>query len=795
MTSVPSKNPSELCRSCGQILDISAMLPLSVVACPVCSTSTTVLRHVGPFQLERLLGQGGMGAVYQAYDIGLRRPVALKVLNRSWSQDEKVTAQFEREAAITARVNHPNVVRVYSSGLSHGIFYIAMELVTDGSLEKWMAESGRLPELEVVRAGIQIAQGLLAAQNAGLIHRDIKPANILFAEGRVPKIVDFGLAVHSSEADQKEADAEVWGTPEYIAPESLEFKKEDFRSDIYALGATLWHALTGAPPYRVQSTSIREILKIKQKPVELVRVLPRVNPGTAHALNRALAFHPEDRHPDYPAFIHELKGALRALEAAERRPSTARALDWMRSPAVSASLGGLALISCGFALWRIKSNASSRDFAPHESVVLEETRLVAGLRLMASGRLPEAAATLEKLLRVPQLSPLTGAWCRFSLALMYGIDGQIERRQYLLSTLAVTTLPSQPELARWFQNLPGVASSSRPPAPGSSPGQMALHHLSSAVLELDRQKWGPSQHALDLALEQTPRPDEPEAAALLSFARWIQADLRSLHQIQTRLDAFRKKPAAEAPLREAEAIAQRLTLVLPVRRHLHQALDQARTLAEKTAASRPEPSLGSPSASPATSSPAATAAPSPSGPGGALAPELVETFRKETAELVSQFLFAAAVKKAEEFGAASPAHAAIANARMPLLKVSATFFQWTVREINRGHASFPYPTLRSGAPFPAKPVRADLQNIFLQTDQGSSAEIPWSQIAPAYLLTVANVRLPQVQEPMSRAEILWMAGHFQILAGAREKGLATLKQAADLNANYFEGFKFLFSNP
>lgn len=139
MTQASPQNPVEICRSCGQLLDISAMLPLSVVACPVCATSTTVLRYVGPFQLERLIGQGGMGAVYQAHDIGLRRSVALKVLNRSWSHDAKVTAQFEREATLTARVNHPNVVRVYSSGISHGIFYIAMELVTHGSLEKWMA--------------------------------------------------------------------------------------------------------------------------------------------------------------------------------------------------------------------------------------------------------------------------------------------------------------------------------------------------------------------------------------------------------------------------------------------------------------------------------------------------------------------------------------------------------------------------------------------------------------------------------------------------------------------------------
>ena len=812
MSSVSPKNPVELCRSCGQILDISAMLPLSVVACPVCSTATTVLRYVGPFQLERIIGQGGMGAVYQASDIGLRRSVALKVLNRSWSQDEKVTAQFEREAALTARVNHPNVVRVYSSGLSHGIFYIAMELVTDGSLEKWMAQEGRLSELEVVRAGIQVAQGLLSAQNAGLIHRDIKPANILFAEGRIPKIVDFGLALQSSETSLQRADSEVWGTPDYIAPESLEFKSEDFRSDIYALGATLWHALTGSPPHQVRSTSIREILQIKRKPVDLVRVMPKAHPGTVRALNRALAFHPEDRHPNYLAFISELQSALHALEPHSHQRPSVSALAWLRTPKAALALGMLVLGGASAALWKINSAAHFSDSLRGEAVVSEETRLLAALRLMASGKLPEAAAILEKLLRVHDMPPRTEAWCRLALTLIYGADGQTERRQYLLQTLTTTVLKEHPALAQWFRKLPGVATQLQPPDPAASVSQIAIHHLCHAVLELNQKQWTQAQKNLALALQQTIPPTEPEAAALLGFARWIEADLQTLQQSLAQLENLKKNPTDAKFLTLAENLSKRLTLVQPIRAFLQSSLLRARSDAAKATAAQAAAkasAASTPTSTPSSNAPAPTTSISPTSPipfpapppsaapdpNPAIPPERLEALRKETADLFSQFLFGAALKKCQEFAAASPAQATAANPLVPLLKTSSIFFEWAIREINRGQTTFPYPPLRSGAPFPAKPVRADAQKVVLQTENGSSAEMPWNQIAPAYLLSIANARLSQIQDPLSRAEILWMAGNFQILAGSREKGLATLKQAADLNPNYMDGFKFLMTNP
>src|SRR5206468_10029636 len=136
------------------------------------------------------------------------------------SANKKFISDFEREARITASVNHPNVVKVYTFGNQHRLYYIAMELVDQGSLDELMAQCRRVPEARVLAVGIQAAEGLRAAYQRGLIHRDIKPANILFGEAQTAKIVDFGLALLMEQ--EAKARGEVWGTPYYVAPEKLD---------------------------------------------------------------------------------------------------------------------------------------------------------------------------------------------------------------------------------------------------------------------------------------------------------------------------------------------------------------------------------------------------------------------------------------------------------------------------------------------------------------------------------------------------------------------------------------------
>ena len=178
-----------------------------------------------------------MGSVYKARDTALDRFVALKLLRRDAEAGH--TAELQQEARVTASVNHPHVVKVFSFGSDHGQFYLVMELVDQGSLDDFIEERKQLPEAEVLQTAIQVAKGLQAAHAKGLIHRDVKPANILFADPSTAKIVDFGLAG----AAEPKTEGAIWGTPYYVAPERLNNESEDFRSDIYSLGGTLFHAL------------------------------------------------------------------------------------------------------------------------------------------------------------------------------------------------------------------------------------------------------------------------------------------------------------------------------------------------------------------------------------------------------------------------------------------------------------------------------------------------------------------------------------------------------------------------
>ena len=321
MADTKTEAPQQACPSCGTAVSIAEAEPLARVACPNCGERFRVASVFDYFELVETVGVGGMGSVYKARDTRLDRFVALKLLRRELSANPTEAARLEQEARITAAVNHPNVVQVYSTGTAHGQIYLVMELVDHGSLDDLMALQPRLPEAQVLETGIQVAKGLQAAHEKGLIHRDIKPANILFSDPQTAKIGDFGLAV--SAGQQAEAQKEIWGTPYYVAPERLNNEPEDFRSDIYSLGATLFHALAARPPIEGETTSASELRQLKAIPPDLRRVVPDVSRETARLVNRMLAPDPAHRFTSYAQLVDGLQRARRALpdmaEGAKRR--------------------------------------------------------------------------------------------------------------------------------------------------------------------------------------------------------------------------------------------------------------------------------------------------------------------------------------------------------------------------------------------------------------------------------------------------------------------------------------------
>ncbi|RYD25183.1 MAG: serine/threonine protein kinase, partial [Verrucomicrobiaceae bacterium] len=276
------------CGTCGNAMNVTAVAPFSNVECPTCGAKERVKTEFGHYTLTRRLAEGGMSLVFVAMDNTLGREVALKILNEAYSADEKRITAFEEEARITASFSHPHVVRVFTTGRAFGRFYIAMELVPGGHFEHQIRERGKIPEAEILPFAVQVAEGLEAARAAGLIHRDIKPGNILLDAQGSAKIVDFGLALLTK--DGSATAQEIWATPYYVPPETIEGHPEDFRSDLYAFGATLYHALAGKPPCDEDTMSTDKLREAKKHIRSLRTAAPDITDDTCAIVDQAMAY-------------------------------------------------------------------------------------------------------------------------------------------------------------------------------------------------------------------------------------------------------------------------------------------------------------------------------------------------------------------------------------------------------------------------------------------------------------------------------------------------------------------------
>lgn len=264
----------------------------------------------GNYQLEKELGQGGMGTVYLARDTGLNRKVALKILKSDLSDDPAFAQKFLEEVEVTASLAHPNIIRVYTLGEQNRRLYLVMEHLDQPSLEQRMDQQGKLSERDVLEIGIGISSALQFAQEeTGMIHRDIKPGNILFGRGNIAKLADFGLAAGARSALGQQD--EIWGTPYYVSPERLNREEEDIRSDIYSLGATLYHALAGRAPFEAESAEEVARRHLMDRPPPLRSLCPEANEQTVITLDRCLLKQPAARWPDYGELISQLQDALR----------------------------------------------------------------------------------------------------------------------------------------------------------------------------------------------------------------------------------------------------------------------------------------------------------------------------------------------------------------------------------------------------------------------------------------------------------------------------------------------------
>ena len=276
------------------------------------TASTTVGQAFGNYQLERELGQGGMGTVYLAQDSGLHRQVALKILRSDLGDDPSFAKKFLEEVEVTASLAHPNIIRVFTLGEQDGRLYLVMEHLDQPSLENRMENQAKVSERDVLEIGIGIASALqFAHEETGLIHRDIKPGNILFGRGNIPKLADFGLAAGARSAQGQQD--EIWGTPYYVSPERLLREPEDIRSDIYSLGATLFHAIAGRPPFEAETAEEVAKRHISDRPPPLRSLCPEAQEQTVITFDKCLAKKTDSRWASYTELVSQLADALRRL--------------------------------------------------------------------------------------------------------------------------------------------------------------------------------------------------------------------------------------------------------------------------------------------------------------------------------------------------------------------------------------------------------------------------------------------------------------------------------------------------
>ncbi len=300
------------CGWCDTKVFISGDLPpLATTPCTKCGKPLMMPMPLRQFELRSVIASGGNGTVYRAFDTVLERMVAVKLVKKELLSDPLAMESFYREARACARLNHTNIIHIYTFDEFEGQAYLVMELADHGSLDGRIEKQTRVDELHVLDIGFKIAGALDLALKHGLLHRDIKPGNILFDSDNEPKLVDFGLA-RSVEAEA-ESGSVTGGTPYYVAPEKIKRERETFLSDMYSLGCTLYHALTGHVPF--EAPTVEELVSAHVHtlltPPNLV--LPEITQPTSDALVKVMAKNPADRFLSYDEFIMALHAARAQL--------------------------------------------------------------------------------------------------------------------------------------------------------------------------------------------------------------------------------------------------------------------------------------------------------------------------------------------------------------------------------------------------------------------------------------------------------------------------------------------------
>ncbi len=261
--------------------------------------------------LQSKLGEGGMAATYLARQISMDRLVAIKIMRRQLARDQDFITRFQREAKLAGRLNHPNIVAVHDVGEGGGFQYLAMEYVEGSTARQLILDAGALESQQSLDITLQVAKALDAANKHGIIHRDIKPDNILVTANNVVKVCDFGLARHASEETHMTQAGVMLGTPHYVSPEQARGDSDlDIRSDIYSLGATLYHMATGQTPFSGASPAVVMTKHLNEQVPWPADVNSKVPENLCRLIQKMMARDRDQRYKDPEELIADLNRVI-----------------------------------------------------------------------------------------------------------------------------------------------------------------------------------------------------------------------------------------------------------------------------------------------------------------------------------------------------------------------------------------------------------------------------------------------------------------------------------------------------
>jgi serine/threonine protein kinase len=296
------------CHQCQQKLDVTNLKSFSKVSCPTCATQLIVPKWFDSYLLEEVCGSGGGSVVYRSLDLTLDREIAIKIFSEK-GISPRFTKIFLHEGRVTASLNHPGIVPIYTCGQFEGQCFLVMQYMPNGTMEDQIKQNPKLKIAQVLTWMLEVTNALHAALEAGVVHHDVKPANILLDLDNSAKITDFGLAyaLHDVQSQSLLSELGSYGSPDYVSPEKVINGCEDNKGDIFSFGVTIYELLTGKKPFK-HTREDEDIIDVRASAPAVAphELRPEISLKLSNFVMRMMDEDPA-RRPEYDKILAELK--------------------------------------------------------------------------------------------------------------------------------------------------------------------------------------------------------------------------------------------------------------------------------------------------------------------------------------------------------------------------------------------------------------------------------------------------------------------------------------------------------